>query len=81
MRSVNSGKLSLAVGGQEFRAEWRVTGRRVEISSDIGSAEAALGALASASAAVAREKFREMVRVATKPPKPASPRRFDLRDV
>ncbi len=81
MATERAGKLILNEGGRVHRADWRVVGLKVEITSEFGTADVVLGALASAPATVARERFREMVRQASRPVKPASDRaRFDLRD-
>jgi hypothetical protein len=81
MATERAGKLILNEGGRAYRAEWKVVGLKVEITSEIGAAEVVLGALASAPATVARERFREMVRQVLRPVKSISERaRFDLRD-
>ena len=77
-----SGRVRVSQFGQSYTAEWRVVGHEVEITSKIGVATALLGGLMSAPATVAQEKFREMIKAASRPSKPAlSDRaRFNVRD-
>lgn len=79
-----TGRVRVAHNGSTYTADWRVVGPRVELTSELGEASVVLGALASAPAAAAQEKLREMARQAGKPAKPAKPRtdyaRFNVRD-
>jgi hypothetical protein len=76
-----TGRIRVTVHGKDYSATWRVVGQRVEISSSVGDAGAPLGGLVSAPASVAVEKFKDMIKLATRPPKTASDRaRFNVRD-
>lgn len=76
-----SGRVRVAHNGRTYTADWRVVGPRVELTSEVGEASVFLGALASAPAAAAQEKLREMARQAGKPAKPPADRaRFNVRD-
>lgn len=76
-----AGRVRIAIDGRSYRADWRVVGLIVEITSEIGTASVILGALASAPATVVQEKLREMARQANRPAKVATDRaRFNIRD-
>lgn len=76
-----AGRVRVALNGRTYKADWRVVGPMVELTSEIGSASVVLGALASAPAAAAQEKLREMARQADRPVKPPADRaRFNVRD-
>lgn len=75
-----AGRVRIAIDGRSYRADWRVVGLIVEITSEIGTASVILGALASAPATVVQEKLREMGQ-ANRPAKVATDRaRFNIRD-
>jgi hypothetical protein len=77
-----SGRIRVAVNGQSYAAEWRVSGPSVFVTSSLGEASALLGGLASAPATVAGETLRQMVKAANRPARgPQSDRaRFDVKD-
>jgi hypothetical protein len=76
-----AGRIRVSIDGRRYKADWQVVGDKVQINSEIGAACVTLGALRSAPAAVALEKFREMTRQANRPVKPRTDRaRFDVRD-
>ncbi len=61
--------------------EWRVVGDRVEVTCEFGTHSALLGPLASAPAAVAREKLVELAKAAERLARPtADTARFNIRD-
>jgi hypothetical protein len=76
-----AGRIRVTVHGKDYSATWRVVGQRVEIISSVGDADAPLGGLASAPGSVAVEKFKDMIKLAGRPPKTANDRaRFNVRD-
>jgi hypothetical protein len=76
-----AGRVRIAIDGRSYKADWRVVGQIVEITSELGSASVILGALASAPATVVQEKLREMARQANRPVKTTTDRaRFNIRD-
>jgi hypothetical protein len=78
---VKAGRVRSSINGRTYKADWRVVGQMVEITSELGNASVILGALASAPATVVQEKLREMARQANRPAKTTTDRaRFNIRD-
>jgi hypothetical protein len=78
---VKAGRVRSSIDGRTYKADWRVVGQMVEITSELGNASVILGALASAPATVVQEKLREMARQANRPAKTTTDRaRFNIRD-
>lgn len=76
-----TGRVRIALYGRSYKADWRVVGQTVEITSELGCASVTLGALASAPATVVQEKLREMARHADRPVRAQTDRaRFNIRD-
>jgi hypothetical protein len=76
-----SGSITVRVAGEAHKAEWRVSGGRVEIISPLGADSVALGALASAPATVAREALLRLVNQYTAARRVSTDRdRFNVRD-
>jgi hypothetical protein len=78
---VKTGRVRSSINGRTYKADWRVVGQMVEITSELGNASVILGALASAPATLVQEKLREMARQANRPAKTTTDRaRFNIRD-
>lgn len=78
---MKAGRVRSSINGRTYKADWRVVGQMVEITSELGNASVILGALASAPATVVQEKLREMARQANRPAKTTTDRaRFNIRD-
>lgn len=78
---MKAGRVRSSIDGRTYKADWRVVGQMVEITSELGNASVILGALASAPATVVQEKLREMARQANRPAKTTTDRaRFNIRD-
>ncbi len=78
---MSEGRVTARLSGREYRGEWRVVGDRVEVTCEFGTHSALLGPLASAPAAVAREKLVELAKAAERLARPtADTARFNIRD-
>ena len=78
---MSEGRLTVRLGGREYRGTWRVVGHRVEVTSEVGTDSALLGPLASAPASVAWEKLVEMAKAAERLARPrVDTSRFNIRD-
>ncbi len=78
---MNEGRVSVRLGGRDYRGEWRVVGDRVEVTSEVGTDSALLGPLAFAPASLAREKLVEMAKAAERLARPrVDTARFNIRD-
>jgi ABC-type taurine transport system substrate-binding protein len=81
MGAEKAGKLTIKLDGSSVSAQWRVVDGRVEVTSALGSDSAALGALASAPATVARETFHLILRRSQSARRPVSGKaRLNVRD-
>ena len=78
---MSEGRVTVRLGGREYRGEWRVVGNRVEVTCEFGADSARLGSLAAAPATVAREKLVELAKAAERLARPrADTARFNIRD-
>ncbi len=67
----STGRIAVKLHQYTHKAEWRVVGDRVEVTSELGVDSAPLGPLRAAPGTVAREKLVEMAKRASRPERAA----------